>query len=210
MKNIIDILREAGVDVPEERQASVTKTVADNYKTVAEFEKVAKKRDEYKESLENVEGQLKGFEGVDVDNLKGQISSLTAQLEREKQERQADSARAKREANVQAFLSGKKFINGITETSIREQILTALGENTGESVEQVFSRITTDDNGEQLPNIFAPEAENKPRFTSPLGSKSAANAKPITKEDIISISDPATRQAEIARHPDLFGLNFKK
>ena len=167
MKNIIEILRELSVEVPEEKHTELTRAVSENYKTIAEFDKVAKKRDEYKASLDTVEERLKGFDGVDVESLKGQISTLTTQLEGERNARKEDSARAKREANVQAFLSGKKFINGITEDSIRRQILEALAENTGESVDQIFTRLTTGEDGTQLPNIFAPEAENRPRFTAP-------------------------------------------
>lgn len=214
MKNIIEILRELSVEVPEEKHAELTRAVSENYKTIAEFDKVAKKRDEYKASLDTVEEKLKGFDGVDVESLKGQISTLTTQLEGERNARKEDSARAKREANVQAFLAGKKFINGITEDSIRRQILEALAENTGESVEQIFAKLTTGEDGAPLPNIFAQEAENRPRFTSAIGSKSAANLPTVSREEIIAMKDPVARQSRIAKHPELFpelfGIKFNK
>ena len=39
MKNINEILKELGITVPEDKTAELQKLVAENYKTVAEFDK---------------------------------------------------------------------------------------------------------------------------------------------------------------------------
>ena len=39
MKNIIDILKGLGIEVPEDKASDLNKEVAENYKTVAEFDK---------------------------------------------------------------------------------------------------------------------------------------------------------------------------
>jgi hypothetical protein len=40
MKNIFEILAALGIVIPEDKKQDITKQVAENYKTVAEFEKV--------------------------------------------------------------------------------------------------------------------------------------------------------------------------
>lgn len=199
MKNISEILRDLGIDVPEDKQSELNKAVAKNYKTIAEHEQ---KTEKLEAELDAVREKLKGFEGVDVESLRGQITTLTSQLEGEKSARQADAARAVRERNVQAFMAGKTFINSITEDSIREKILSALEQNTGESVEQVFARFTTDETGNALPNIFAPEAENRPRFTAPLGKPSGQQY--TDRNEIMAIKDSSVRQRAISQNIALF------
>ena len=53
--------------------------MAENYKTVAEFEKVKSRleveRDNYKDSLDTAQNSLKEFEGVDVKELNGKSHS---------------------------------------------------------------------------------------------------------------------------------------
>lgn len=77
MKNIETILTEAGITLTDEQSAAITKAVAENYKTVAEFNaktsKLTSERDSYKEQYEGVKESLSKFDGVDVDSLKKQI-----------------------------------------------------------------------------------------------------------------------------------------
>lgn len=80
MKNIYDILKEFGLEVPEEKRADFDKSWKENYRTKAEYDKATSQRDEYKTSLDTVNGKLKEFEGVDVTDLKGQITKLQQDL----------------------------------------------------------------------------------------------------------------------------------
>lgn len=84
MKNIFEILSANGIEVPEDKKDAVTKSVAENYKTIAEHERVKNRieveRDNYKDSLETAQNALKEFEGVDVKDLQGKVSQLTQSL----------------------------------------------------------------------------------------------------------------------------------
>lgn len=84
MKNIFEILSALGIEIPEDKKADLTKQVAENYKTVAEFDKVKTRleteRDNYKDSYETAQNSLKEFEGVDVKDLNGKIAKLTEDL----------------------------------------------------------------------------------------------------------------------------------
>lgn len=59
MKNIFEILAALGIVIPEDKKQDITKQVAENYKTVAEFEKVKSRleveRDNYKDSLDTAQ-----------------------------------------------------------------------------------------------------------------------------------------------------------
>lgn len=96
MKNIFEILSNSGVEVPEDKKTELTKQIAENYKTVAEFDKVKNRleveRDNYKDSLETAQNALKEFDGVDVKELNGKIAQLTSDLTKKDSEYQAKIA----------------------------------------------------------------------------------------------------------------------
>lgn len=96
MKNIFEILSNSGVEVPENKKTELTKQIAENYKTVAEFDKVKNRleveRDNYKDSLETAQNALKEFDGVDVKELNGKITQLTSDLAKKDSEYQAKIA----------------------------------------------------------------------------------------------------------------------
>ena len=80
MKNIYDILKDFGLEVPEDKKTEFDKAWKENYRTKAEYDNATAKRDEYKSSLDTVNAKLKEFEDVDVANLKGQITTLQGEL----------------------------------------------------------------------------------------------------------------------------------
>ena len=88
MKNIHTLLSEIGFTVPEDKKVDFEKAFADNYKTVSEVEKLRTSRDNYKSQLETAQTALKKFEGVNVDELKGEIKKLIGELETKETEYQ--------------------------------------------------------------------------------------------------------------------------
>lgn len=80
MKNIFDIIAAIGLTIPEDKKAEFDKAVAENYKTIAEFDKLKVKHDNLDGQLTTAKESLKSFEGVDVADLKGQIIKLTGDL----------------------------------------------------------------------------------------------------------------------------------
>ena len=80
MKNIYDILKEFGLEIPADKKADFDKMWKENYRTKSEYDNAVTKRDEYKASLDGVNEKLKEFEGVNVDELKGQIAKLQADM----------------------------------------------------------------------------------------------------------------------------------
>lgn len=80
MKNIEQILKESGIEVTDEQKAAVNAAVTENYKTIAEFDKQAKKltaaeadRDNYKGQLDTANETLEKFKDIDPEKQAEEI-----------------------------------------------------------------------------------------------------------------------------------------
>lgn len=92
MKNIFTILEGIGLSIPEDKKAGFETEFNENYKTVNEVDKLRTSRDNYKTQLDTATEALKKFEGVDVGDLKSQITDLTTQLANSKAEHEKQLA----------------------------------------------------------------------------------------------------------------------
>ena len=84
MKNIHEILKSYDIEIPADKKAEFDKAVLENYKTVAEAEKLRTARDTYKSQLDDATQKLEGFKGVNVEELQGKITALTDNLASQK------------------------------------------------------------------------------------------------------------------------------
>lgn len=88
MKNIEQILKDAGVEITEEQKATINTAVNENYRTVSDYTKQKKKltdteaeRDGLQEQLADAQETLKGFDGVDVEKWKQDIADYQKRAE---------------------------------------------------------------------------------------------------------------------------------
>lgn len=173
MQNYEQILAELGIEVPEDKKSDLKKKMSENYKTVADYDKQVKKKDEYKISLDDVQTRLAELEKEDVDGLKDKITTLTQELADEKEARAKEAKQTELRDKVKDFLSDKKFVNAITEDSIRSQMIQKLEEENGENAEDVFKELTTKD-GKPIENILVDEKKvpdvKIPSFTTKFNS----------------------------------------
>lgn len=212
MKNIETILKESGIELTDEQKTAVNAAMTENYRAKADYDKAVAKRDEYKQSLEDVQAKLDGFKDVNVDDLKGQIATLTTQLADEKKAREADAQRAETEKSVNAFLSsldddGNKkyeFLNSITEDFYRGKLMEELSKDSakGKSISDIFTSLTTED-GKQKAGIFIDrkqeqlEAGRVRDFTRQMTGKATPNlsdkfkAMSLDERMKLKASDPA-------------------
>ena len=197
MQNYEQILAELGIEIPEDKKNDLKKKMGENYRTKSDYDKVVEKRDEYKSSLDDVRTKLDGFKDVDVDDLKGQISTLTTQLNDEKAARAADARKIEVEKTVNEFLSstdekGNKlyeFLNDITSDYYRDALVKALDDDSakGKSISDIFKEMVTDKDGNQKPGIFVDQQQqmaqqNAARFTTSI-QKGSGTGGTLTKED---------------------------
>lgn len=119
MKDIYSILKDAGVEIAEDKKDAFNKDLFANYKSVAEF---TQKNERIKElegqvsaaqaGLTEANKKLEGYKDVNVDDLKGQITKLTQDL-------------TDKETAWQARVAGMEFDN-----AIEKAISGAKGKNT--------------------------------------------------------------------------------
>lgn len=93
MQNILEILKGIGIEVPKDKTDTLNEEVAKNYKTIGEHDKKVKKleteRDGYKEQLDTANETLKGFEGVDVEEMNKKLEQYkTEKKEMEEKHKQ--------------------------------------------------------------------------------------------------------------------------
>lgn len=73
MKNMIEICKDFGIEIPADKHAEFNKAVAENYKTVAEHEKKLNRLTDdlaaEKKRADDAVETLKGFEGKDFDAI---------------------------------------------------------------------------------------------------------------------------------------------
>ena len=83
MKNIFEIMKEYGLEVPEDKKKDFEKAVLENYKTQTDYDNQTKKLDAANETIQandtamkDLQTQLDGFKDVDVTGLNKRISDL--------------------------------------------------------------------------------------------------------------------------------------
>jgi len=104
MQNIEKILEK--YDLTDEQKAEIGTAVKDNYKPVADWQKQKDKVDSLTASLDEAKEALKGFEGVNVDELNKKIEELNKQIE-------------KNDADYQAKIADRDF-NDLLKNAITE------------------------------------------------------------------------------------------
>lgn len=83
MKNIFEIMKEFGIEIPKDKEKDFESAVLDNYKTVADYNKQTEKLNKANESIKanekamlELQGKLDDFKDVDVTELNKTISGL--------------------------------------------------------------------------------------------------------------------------------------
>ena len=206
MQNITDILKGLGLELTDEQTADLNKAVAANYKTVAEFDKKVSRleaeRDNLKEQYETAQNTLKGFEGVDVEQMKTQINdwknkaeAAEAAYNKRLQEREFDDA-------LKTAIDGYKFSSNAAKSAV-------LAEIKGKGLAMVDGKIVglaevMDGIKERDASAFAAEG-NTPaaKFTSPISGATVGKTY-TSKQEIMAIKDATERQQAIRDNINLF------
>lgn len=122
MKNIIDICKDFGVEIPADKHADFLKAVSAEYKTVAEHGKVLEKLDTATKRAETAEEALKGFEGIDPAKVAEQLEEANRKV-REVQEA-AQKQLEERDFNdtLRAELDSYKFSSAAARKAVEADI----------------------------------------------------------------------------------------
>ena len=196
MKNIIQILSDAGLEITDEQKKTIETSVNENYKTLADYDKqgrkletVTQERDNIKTQYDTAKSTLEGFEGKDFDAItkeRDEWKTKAETAEKEWQTKLADSEKdyaAKIEerdfndALIKA-LSGEKFTSEFAKTGIISMIKEKGLKREGEKI------LGLDDYMNELresqKDAFAPtDAPNVPTFTAPTTKGGGDGKDPV-------------------------------
>ncbi len=126
MKNIEQILKEAGIEVTDEQKSAVNAAVTENYKTIAEFDKQAKKltaaetdRDAYKGQLDTANETLEKFKDIDPEKQAEEIQKYKQAAK----EAQDMAAKKILERDQRDYLKGEFDNLGIKSGRVRDSLM---------------------------------------------------------------------------------------
>lgn len=87
MKNIFEIMKEYGLEVPEGKRKAFEAAVLENYKTISDYnnqktalDNAGEKLETAEKTMEDLKKELAGYKDVDVSGLQKQIENLTEDL----------------------------------------------------------------------------------------------------------------------------------
>lgn len=86
MKNIFEIMKEFGLEIPEDKQKDFEKKVLENYKTASDYDVQTKKLEAAEGKVQTLTDSLDKFKDVDVDKLNKDIDTLKQKLEKKDKE----------------------------------------------------------------------------------------------------------------------------
>ena len=82
MKNIETILADLGITITDEQKSSLNKAVAENYKTVADYDKQKDKLTNAEDKVKTLTDNLDKFKDVNVEELSKTVTDLKEQLKK--------------------------------------------------------------------------------------------------------------------------------
>lgn len=211
MQKLIETLKSFGIEIPADKQADVKKALSEHYKNTAEHNKAISKleadRDAWKEKAESAEETLKGFEGIDPEQVQTELATWKKKAEDAEKDRDEKLYERDFADALKAELEGVKFTSEAAKKSVMADIKEAglklkdgkiLGLN--DLISQMKEKDASafvDEKQEQL------EAGRAKPFTGPLNQNTGGQK--MTKSDILNIKDAGQRQSAIAQNLGLFG-----
>ena len=203
MKNIIDICKDFGLEIPAEKHAEFNRVVDENYKTIAEHEKkVNRLTDDLaaeKKRADTAVETLKGFEGKDFDAITRERDEWKRKHDENQQKYQQEQEEREYNADLEAAATAAKCRDLKALTAHLDHENLRKSKNRKADMEDAINAQRTEraylfeDNG------------GKPAFTAPTGGGGAGGGNTITRKDIMKIKDPVERQRMIGQNLHLFG-----
>ena len=208
MQNIIEILKSIGIEVPEDKVATLNKSVSENYKTISEFEKKVSKMEMENESLkeraEAAEETLKGFEGKDFDTITKERDEWKMKAENAEKEYSAKEAEREKQELLKEAFDGVEFTSESAKKAIMAQISESVSVKNGKLIG--FNDLLEDARKNDASAFVNKEQENleqsKAKFTDKMNNGGKVGT--MTKDEIMQIKDKGERQAAIAKNLSLF------
>lgn len=185
MKNIFEIMKEYGLEVPEDKKTDFEKAVLENYKTVKDYEKQVEKLNEANETIKandtamkDLDEKLKDFKDVDVAGLNETIENLkkdNTRIENEYKDKMAqwDFNDLIRDAITSAHGKNAKAITALLDTDTLMQ-----SKNQKEDIAAAIKTLTEAEDSKMLFGEPDPKPDGN---TNPIGNVGGGNHPKATE-----------------------------
>lgn len=175
MKNISEILTEIGVAIPEDKQADFDSAFSANYKTVNEFQKritkAEEERDGYKTRAETAETTLKGFEGVNLDEINRELGAWKQKAEDTEKEYKRKIAEREFNDALNDGIGKYRFTSEAAKRSVMDEIRRkglTLSEGKILGLAEAVEQIKAADKGAFVDEEEEEMESNRAKFTAPM------------------------------------------
>lgn len=117
MVNIHEILKNIGIEIPEDKKTDFDKAITENYKTIAEVKKISDKLDianndliQTKGTLQKMSTEFETFKqnSSSVEDFKTKYENLVKDNEKKEQERQAKELEKQERAEFDSYFAEKE------------------------------------------------------------------------------------------------------
>lgn len=150
MKNIFEIMKDYGLEVPEDKKKDFEKAVLENYKTAADYEKQTDKVTNLTEQLNETKEAMKKFEGVDPEDLKNQIADLNQKLTDKDTEYQTKLADRDFQDSVKNMIAKYKGKNEKAIMALLDMETLKASKNQNEDLDKAFKALTEAEDSKML------------------------------------------------------------
>lgn len=157
MKNIFEIMKEYGLEVPEDKKKDFEKAVLENYKTVADYENQTQKLETANSTIRandaaiaDLKKELDAFKDVDVTALNQRISTLEtekANIEKEYNDKIADRDF---QDNVKGMIAKYKGKNEKAIMALLDMDALKTSKNQNEDLEKAFKTLAEAEDSKML------------------------------------------------------------
>lgn len=180
MKNIETILKDFGLEIPEDKKTEFQSAFGENYKTIADYQKQKDKLSAAEQKAADAQDALKKFDGVDVDGFKKTIEDL------EKKAKEADDRAAAqiRQRDQEDWLRGQFDKLGVKSERVRKalsaDIIAELSWKDGEFLgfNDYVKKENEKDKFYDTPDEQKAK-ETAPKFTQPSEGEKSGGKKPF-------------------------------
>ena len=214
MQKLIETLKSFGIEVPEDKQADVKRTLSEHYKNAGEVTRILSKvegeRDTWKERAETAEATLKSFDGVDVDGMKQSIADWKAKAEKAEQDAKEQLYQRDFADVLKTELESVKFSSEAAKKAIMAEIKEAgLTMKNGKilGLNDLLEQMKKEDASAFVDESQQKAQQNAARFTTSI-QKGSGTGGTLTKEDFKKMSlDERIKLKQ--SDPDLFAALSK-
>jgi hypothetical protein len=172
MKNIEAILKDFGIEIPEDKKDDFLKAVGENYKTVSDWQKQKDKVDNLTTQLNTTKEDLKKFDGVDADGLKKQITDLNKKLSDQENDYKSKIADRDFQDLVEKSITKHKGVNARAIKALLDMETLKGSKNQEADVDKAIAELTKAEDSKML---FGSEPAGKVDPIGKVGGGSSSN-----------------------------------